>query len=65
MAKANPFADMKKGKPGAKGKKMPMKMFEKSPSDVAADKKGRHGKEGSAKDKAIDKKSANPFAKKR
>lgn len=32
-----------------------MKEWEKSPMDAKADKSGAHGKEGSAKDKAADK----------
>ena len=51
----------------APAKKMPFKLFEKSKSDMAADKKGKHGgKEGSKSDMAADKKKAFvPFKKKR
>ena len=37
------------------GKKMTMKEFEKSPQDMAMDKSGKHGKEGSKKDIKFDK----------
>lgn len=37
-------------------KKMTMAKFEKSSADKKADKAGKHGKEGSAKDRAADKK---------
>lgn len=36
-------------------KKMTMKQWEKSPMDAKLDKAGKHGPEGSAKDKAADK----------
>lgn len=38
---------------------MTMKDYEKSAADKRADKSGAHGKEGSAKDKAMDKKAVN------
>lgn len=44
-------------------KKMTMKAWEKSPMDRAADKSGRYGKEGSAKDKAADKRMLAKFNK--
>lgn len=37
-------------------KPMTTKQWEKSPMDKKADKTGKHGKEGSAKDRAADKK---------
>lgn len=37
-------------------KKMTMKQFEKSAADKKADKSGKHGKEGSKKDIAADRK---------
>lgn len=46
-------------------KKMTLKMFEKSPQDKKADKAGRHGPEGSKKDKAMDKKAVAKINKKR
>lgn len=39
-----------------KSSKMSMRTFEKSSADKKADKSGKHGKEGSAKDRAADKK---------
>jgi len=47
----------------AKGK-MTMKEWEKSPMDKKADAAGKHGKEGSAKDKAADKKGLAAYNKK-
>jgi len=38
-------------------KKMTMKEYEKSAMDERADKNGRHGKEGSKKDMAMDRKA--------
>lgn len=40
-------------------KKMTMKGYEKSSMDKRADKSGAHGKEGSAKDRMMDKKAVN------
>ncbi len=38
-------------------KKMTMKQYEKSAADRKADKVGKHGKEGSSKDMAADRKA--------
>ena len=38
-------------------KKMTMKQYEKSAADERADRNGRHGKEGSKKDMAMDRKA--------
>lgn len=46
-------------------KKMTLKAYEKSAADKRADKLGKHGKEGSAKDKAADKKAVSKINKKR
>lgn len=45
--------------------KMTMKQFEKSAADKKADASGKHGKEGSAKDKAADKKMLSKMNKKK
>jgi len=45
--------------------KMSMKQFEKSAADKKADKSGKHGKEGSAKDKAADKAMLSKINKKK
>ena len=42
-------------------KPMTMKQWEKSPMDKKADKGGKHGKEGSAKDRAADKKGMRAY----
>lgn len=44
-------------------KPMTMKQWEKSPMDKKADKGGKHGKEGSAKDRAADKKGMMAYNK--
>lgn len=44
-------------------KKMTAKAWEKSPMDKRADKTGKHGKEGSAKDMAADKKAIASYNK--
>lgn len=44
-------------------KKMTIKQYEKSSMDKKADKSGKHGKEGSAKDKRMDKKALNKINK--
>ena len=44
-------------------KKMTMAEWEKSPQDRKADAAGKHGKEGSAKDKAVDKRDLAKFNK--
>lgn len=41
--------------------KMTMKKWEKSRMDAKADKSGAHGKEGSAKDRAADKKAVKAY----
>lgn len=46
-------------------RKMTMAQFEKSAADRKADKSGKHGKEGSAKDRAADKKMLSRINKKR
>lgn len=46
-------------------KKMTLKAWERSPADKRADKSGKHGKEGSAKDKAADRKAVNAINRKR
>lgn len=46
-------------------KPMTMKEWEASPMDEAADKAGKHGKEGSAKDMAADKKELAAYNKKK
>jgi len=46
-------------------KKMTMKQYEKSSMDKKADKAGKHGKEGSAKDNAADRKALKAINKKR
>jgi hypothetical protein len=52
------YAYPKQGvKKGMKHKKMSMKQWEKSSMDAKADKAGKHGKEGSAKDLKADKKA--------
>lgn len=45
--------------------KMTMKQFEKSAMDRKADKTGKHGKEGSAKDKAADAKTLKAINKRK
>lgn len=45
-------------------KKMTMKQYEKSAMDKKMDKLGKHGKEGSKKDKAMDKKAVKKINKK-
>lgn len=42
-------------------RKMTMKGWEKSSMDERADAKGKHGKEGSAKDRAADKKGLKAY----
>lgn len=49
----------------ATARKMSMRQWEKSSMDAKADKSGKHGKEGSAKDKAADKKALKAYNKKR
>ena len=44
-------------------KPMTMKALEKSPMDKKADKAGKHGKEGSAKDAAADKRGMKAYNK--
>ncbi len=46
-------------------KKMTMKQYERSAADKKADKSGKHGKEGSAKDKAADRKALRKINSKR
>jgi len=46
-------------------KKMTLKKWEKSAADKRADKAGKHGKEGSKKDKMMDKKAVARMNKKR
>lgn len=46
-------------------KKMTMEKWEKSAADKKADKAGKHGKEGSAKDRAADKKAVKAYNKKK
>lgn len=43
--------------------KMTAEKWEKSSMDAKADKAGKHGKEGSAKDKAADKKAIDAYNK--
>lgn len=43
--------------------KMTLKRFEKTAIDKKADASGRHGKEGSAKDRAFDRKMVNAINK--
>ena len=45
-------------------KKMTMTQWEKSSMDRKADKSGKHGKEGSAKDRAADKKALAAYNRK-
>lgn len=45
--------------------KMTMKQWEKSKMDAKADKGGKHGKEGSKKDMAADKKALAAYNKKK
>jgi len=49
----------------AKKKKMTLNKWENSPKDAKADAKGAHGKEGSKKDMAADKKGVAAFNKKK
>jgi len=46
-------------------KKMTMKQYEKSAMDKKADASGKHGKEGSAKDKAADRKALKAYNKRK
>jgi len=46
-------------------KKITLKQFEKSAADKRADKSGRHGPEGSAKDRAADSKALKALNSKR
>lgn len=45
--------------------KMTMKKWEKSSMDAKADRQGKHGKEGSAKDRAADKKAVSDYNRKK
>jgi len=51
-------------KTAALAKALTMKQWEKSPMDAKLDKSGRHGKEGSPKDMAADKKALAAYNKK-
>ena len=46
-------------------KKVTMKQYERSAADKKADAAGKHGKEGSAKDKAMDKAAVKKLNSKR
>lgn len=62
MAKTNPADRLHRM---TRKKPMTMKQWEKSFMDAKLDKAGKHGKEGSKKDKVADKKALAAYNKKR